>query len=86
MVGSDLDRLAQSVRRALDHIDRLEADKRRLETDNSILQARIQGHLGPNAAVVTDRKPAATPGKGVAEAREKVLRLIDLLRQYENEL
>ena len=86
MVGSDLDRLAQSVRRALDHIDRLEADKRRLETDNSVLQARIQEHLGPDAVVTTDRKAVAYATKGVTEAREKVLKLIDLLRRYEKEL
>ncbi|HUU44387.1 MAG TPA: hypothetical protein VM118_01535 [Acidobacteriota bacterium] len=86
MVGSDLDRLAQSVRRALDHIDRLEADKRRLETDNSVLQTRMQERLGPGTAVVTDRKAAVPVAKGVTEAREKVLRLIDLLRQCEKEL
>ena len=86
MVGSDLDRLAQSVRRALDHIDRLEADKRRLETDNSILQARIQERLGPGTAVMTGRKVVAPVTEGVTEAREKVLKLIDLLQQYEKEL
>ena len=86
MVGSDLDRLAQSVRRALDHIDRLEADRRLLETDNSVLQTRIQERLGPGVTVVTDRKAVAPAAKGVTLAREKVMTLIDLLRQYEKEL
>jgi hypothetical protein len=80
MVGSDLDRLAQSVRRALDRIDCLEAEKRRLETDNSVLEARLGERLG---AITPASGPAS---KKVADAREKVLKLIELLRKCEKEL
>jgi hypothetical protein len=86
MAVSDLDRLAQSVRRALDRIDRLEADKRRLETDNSVLEARLKEGLYPEGGLVTAPKtpPAQSPDKDRAKA--KVMQILQLLKKYEGEL
>ncbi len=78
MVVSDLDLLAQSVRRALDRIDGLEAEKRRLLTDNSILGARLkEGQTGRGS------RTAAVLGSRTAEARDRLEKLIARLRDYE---
>ena len=81
MVVSDLDRLAQSVRRALDRIDTLEAEKRRLATDNSILDARLkkgQAGGGPRATAASESQ--------LPEVRVRIEKLIARLREYEEAL
>ena len=86
MTASDLDRLAQSVRRALDRIDLLEAEKRRLEADNSVLETRITGanETGP---VNRLKNPSNGADSGCrAEARERLTRLIGRLQDLEQQL
>ncbi len=78
MVVSDLDRLAQSVRRALDRIDSLEAEKRRLLTDNSILGGRLkEGQAGSGSRMT------AVMASRTEEARNRLARLIARLREFE---
>lgn len=78
MAVSDLDLLAQSVRRALDRIDGLEAEKRRLLTDNSVLGARLkEGQAGRGS------RPTVELGGRIDEARDRLEKLIARLRDSE---
>lgn len=86
MVASDLDRLAQSVRRALDRIDQLEAEKRRLVADNSVLQARTMGARGEVIVGGNGGKDTAELRDRMGNARQKVQRLIGLLEEFEERL
>lgn len=78
MAVSDLDLLAQSVRRALDRIDGLEAEKRRLLTDNSILDARLK--KGPSGRASS---PTGMPGRRIDEVRDRLEKLIVRMRDFE---
>lgn len=78
MAVSDLDLLAQSVRRALDRIDGLEAEKRRLLTDNSVLGARLkEGQAGGGSRMTVEL------GGRIDEARDRLEKLIARLRDSE---
>lgn len=86
MTVSDLDRLAQSVRRALDRIDLLEAEKRRLEADYTVLEARLTDG-GKDAPVNRLTNPANSADNGHrAEAQERLTHLIKRLHDLEQQL
>jgi hypothetical protein len=83
MDTTELDRLEQSIRRAMERIGSLEANNRQLAEEKSRLEQRVKTRLAP---VTRIDPPVVISAERVAEVKARLLRLIESVKDYERQL
>lgn len=81
METTDLDRLEQSIERALQRIGSLEAENLRLAKDKAALESKLKEKLKPLPSRI-DPPPTLT-GERLSELRQRVQRLIEIVKDFE---
>ncbi|MEW5701222.1 MAG: hypothetical protein AB1792_03225 [Candidatus Zixiibacteriota bacterium] len=83
MDTAELDRLEQSIRRAMERIGSLEASNQRLSEEKTRLERRLKDRAVPTPR--TDPPPTLSPDR-LAEVKVRLQRLIESVRECERRL